>query len=105
MSDVDVRTVTLAEAETRIVRAFRKKRPVFLWGMPGVGKSELMQKIAVGGKLGKKVKLIDVRVALMEPTDLPAASACLYYSVKSLDSSYSRLALAKSSSNLSAMMM
>jgi hypothetical protein len=70
MSDIDVRTVTLSEAETRIVRAFRKKRPVFLWGMPGVGKSELMEKIATSGKVGKKVKLVDVRVALMEPTDL-----------------------------------
>lgn len=66
---VNSRTVTLAEAETRIIRAFRKQRPVFLWGLPGVGKSELMTRIARLETLGKTA-LLDVRVALMEPTDL-----------------------------------
>jgi len=66
---IDTRTVTLAEAEQRIVRAFNKRRPVFLWGLPGVGKSELMQRIAEKEYLGN-THLVDVRVALMEPTDL-----------------------------------
>tara|TARA_B100000780_G_C21109191_1_gene448115 strand:- start:1226 stop:2338 length:1113 start_codon:yes stop_codon:yes gene_type:complete len=66
---INTRTVTLAEAESRIVRAFKNKRPVFLWGLPGVGKSELMQGVANKQTLGK-THLIDVRVALMEPTDL-----------------------------------
>ena len=69
MSEVDARTVTIQEAEQRIVRAFRKKRPVFLWGLPGVGKSDLMQQIADKEYLGKTL-LIDLRVALFEPTDL-----------------------------------
>jgi len=69
MTNVNVRTVTLKEAETRMVRAFKKKRPVFLWGLPGVGKSELMQRIADKEYLGNTC-LVDVRVALMEPTDL-----------------------------------
>ena len=66
---VDSRTVTLAEAETRILDAFEVKRPVFLWGLPGVGKSELMEQIARNEYLGN-THLVDVRVALMEPTDL-----------------------------------
>ena len=69
MSSVDNRTVTLKEAESRVVRAFKKKRPVFLWGPPGVGKSELFQGIADKGTMGV-TKLIDVRAALMEPTDV-----------------------------------
>ena len=66
---VDTRTVTLKEAEARILRAFNQKRPVFLWGPPGVGKSELFEGIRDGGKLGKTL-LVDVRAALMEPTDV-----------------------------------
>ena len=70
MADIDsARTVTLAEAENRIVRAFRNKLPVFLWGPPGVGKSELMAGIANKDILGNTT-LVDIRVALMEPTDL-----------------------------------
>ena len=42
---VDSRTVTLAEAKTRILDAFEIQQPVFLWGLPGVGKSELMEQI------------------------------------------------------------
>ena len=68
-TDINVRTVTLAEAETRIVRAFRKFKPVFLWGAPGVGKSELAQQIADKEYLGKTL-LVDLRVALFEPTDI-----------------------------------
>ena len=69
MSSVDSRTVTLKEAESRIIHAFRNKRPVFLWGPPGVGKSELFQGIRDKQLLGKTL-LVDVRTALMEPTDV-----------------------------------
>lgn len=69
MADIETRTVTLLEAQTRITRAFKKKRPAFLWGPPGVGKSELMEQIATSGDLGNTL-LMDLRVALMEPTDL-----------------------------------
>ena len=31
------RTVKISEATTLITRAFKKKRPVFLWGPPGIG--------------------------------------------------------------------
>jgi len=37
------RTVTSIEARKAILKAFKQKRPVFLWGPMGIGKSELMQ--------------------------------------------------------------
>jgi hypothetical protein len=60
------RTVTAVEARAAILRCFRAKRPAFLWGPMGIGKSELCEGIAneMGGLL------IDLRMATMEPTDL-----------------------------------
>lgn len=62
----DNRTVTAAEARSRILRCFNKKRPLFLWGPPGIGKSDLVANIteSLGGKL------YDLRMPLLEPTDL-----------------------------------
>ena len=65
----DTRTVKISEATTLITRAFKKKRPVFLWGPPGIGKSELVQGIGDSGALGNTL-VIDMRLALFEPTDL-----------------------------------
>jgi len=60
------RTVTPNEARSRLLRAFKVKRPVFLWGPPGVGKSELVSDLTeeLGGFC------IDLRLGQMEPTDL-----------------------------------
>ena len=60
------RTVTPNEARSRLLRAFKVKRPVFLWGPPGVGKSELVADLTeeLGGFC------IDLRLGQMEPTDL-----------------------------------
>lgn len=60
------RTVTSAEARPAILRCFAKQRPVFLWGPPGIGKSDLIASIAeeLDGAM------IDLRLAQMEPTDL-----------------------------------
>jgi len=60
------RTVTAKEARTSIIRCFDRKRPVFLWGPPGIGKSELVAGIA------KEMKghIIDLRLAQMDPTDI-----------------------------------
>mgnify|MGYP003150360055 FL=1 len=60
MSAVDARTVTVKEAVTRLIRALKKDRPLFLWGPPGVGKSEMCQHVVDSGELGK-AKLIDIR--------------------------------------------
>jgi|13_taG_2_1085334.scaffolds.fasta_scaffold02568_14 hypothetical protein len=65
----ETRTVKISEAKTLITRAFKKKRPVFLWGPPGIGKSELVQGIGDSGELGSTL-VIDMRLALFEPTDL-----------------------------------
>ena len=60
------RTVTATEARAAILRCMKKQRPLFLWGPPGIGKSELVAGMAneLGGLM------IDLRMATMEPTDL-----------------------------------
>ena len=53
---------------TNIVnRAFEANRPVFIWGPPGIGKSDIVQQTT--DSLGNSL-MIDMRLALMEPTDL-----------------------------------
>ena len=69
MSAVDARTVTVKEAVSRVTRAIKKDRPLFVWGPPGVGKSEMFQFIVDSGVLGK-AKLIDIRASLLDPTDV-----------------------------------
>jgi len=60
------RTVTSEEARVALQQCFVKKRPVFLWGPPGIGKSELVASIAEeqGGHM------IDLRLGQMDPTDI-----------------------------------
>ena len=62
----DSRTVTANQARKSLLNAFRVKRPLFLWGPPGIGKSELVEGIAaeLGGLM------IDLRLGQMEPTDI-----------------------------------
>ena len=59
-------TVTAVQAKKAILRSFKSKRPTFLWGPPGIGKSEVVEEITreLGGFM------IDLRMAQMEPTDL-----------------------------------
>jgi hypothetical protein len=66
MAVTENRTVTANEAKNAILRCFNKKRPLFLWGPPGIGKSELVAGIAndMGGLM------IDLRLAQMDPTDI-----------------------------------
>ena len=62
----ETRTVTAAQARKSLLRAFKVQRPLFLWGPPGIGKSELVEGITkdLGGLM------IDLRLGQMEPTDI-----------------------------------
>jgi MoxR-like ATPase len=42
----DTRTVTSVQARKSLLKAFKKTTPAFLWGPPGIGKSELVADIA-----------------------------------------------------------
>ena len=67
MSQVsDNLTITSVQARKAILTAFKAKRPVFLWGPPGIGKSEVVEEITneLSGAM------IDLRMAQMEPTDI-----------------------------------
>ena len=66
MAVSESRTVTPAEARTRIKACFQTKRPVFLWGPPGIGKSEIIEGITED----LKGICYDVRLSQMEPTDI-----------------------------------
>jgi hypothetical protein len=59
-------TITSVQARKAILKAFKVKRPIFLWGPPGIGKSEVVAEITeeLGGLM------IDLRMAQMEPTDI-----------------------------------
>ena len=64
--DISVRTVGPKSAKRAIRKAIQVRRPVFLWGPPGIGKSDLVKQI--GDDTSREV--IDVRLALWEPTDI-----------------------------------
>ena len=66
MSDSSVRQMGPKAAKRAISKAIAVRRPVFLWGPPGIGKSELVAEI--GNDTDREV--IDVRLALWEPTDI-----------------------------------
>ena len=49
-----------------ITHSVNRKRPVFVWGPPGIGKSDIVAEVA--REQGRP--LIDIRLPLMEPTDV-----------------------------------
>jgi len=60
------RTVSPNEAKRSLRKCVKIKRPVFLWGAPGIGKSDIVKQI--GDEQNRDV--IDVRLSLWEPTDI-----------------------------------
>ena len=66
MSD-NTRTVSPNKAKSAIRHAMQKKRPLFLWGPPGIGKSDIVKQIT--DSLTNSY-LIDIRLSLWEPTDI-----------------------------------
>lgn len=68
MSKVDIsnRQVSPNGAKNAIRKAFKKQRPIFLWGPPGIGKSDIIHQL--GNEMDAHV--IDIRLSLWEPTDI-----------------------------------
>jgi MoxR-like ATPase len=66
MENVATRTVTPNSAKNSIKHALTKKRPIFLWGPPGIGKSDIVHQIADS----INAHVIDVRLSLWEHTDI-----------------------------------
>jgi hypothetical protein len=60
------RTVGPNEAKRAIRKCIKIQRPVFMWGPPGIGKSDIVKQ--VGEELDRPVR--DIRLSLWEPTDI-----------------------------------
>ena len=54
------------QAITALQHCISIKRPVMIWGAPGIGKSDIVKKI--GDEQSREV--IDIRLPLWEPTDI-----------------------------------
>ena len=54
------RTQTPNEAKAAIRKCFKVGRPVFMWGPPGIGKSDIVHQIAAE----QDREVIDVRLSL-----------------------------------------
>jgi hypothetical protein len=67
MENVALRQVSPNGAKASIKHAITKKRPIFLWGPPGIGKSDIVAQIT--DSLPNS-HLIDIRLSLWEPTDI-----------------------------------
>jgi MoxR-like ATPase len=66
MENIAFRTTSPNKAKNAIRHAMLKKRPIFLWGPPGIGKSDIVAQIANS----IDAHLIDIRLSLWEPTDI-----------------------------------
>ena len=67
MAEISVNRVQSPnEAKAAIRKCFKIQRPVFLWGPPGIGKSDIVKQIAEETER----EVIDVRLSLWEPTDI-----------------------------------
>ena len=62
----EARSLTSNQVKKTIVRCIKVKQPAFLWGPPGIGKSELVTQITneMGGHM------IDLRMGQLDPMDL-----------------------------------
>ena len=65
-SELVNRTVGPKGAKRSLRKALKNKRPIFIWGPPGIGKSDIIKQL--GTELDAHV--IDVRLSLWEPTDI-----------------------------------
>lgn len=65
ISDADI-TVNPSRLKIAIKHSISRKRPLFIWGQPGIGKSDIVAEVA----RSQGRPLIDIRLPLMEPTDI-----------------------------------
>lgn len=63
---MEVSTVTPSRLKLAIQHSIKRKRPLFIWGPPGIGKSDIVAAVAAA----ENRPLIDIRLPLMEPTDM-----------------------------------
>jgi len=54
------------QIKSSLATAIKAKRPCFIWGAPGVGKSQVVAQVAAENEL----ELVDVRAVLLDPVDL-----------------------------------
>lgn len=62
----DTHSVNAFQVRKALLSAFKVKRPLFVWGPPGIGKSDVVAQVAAE----LKGAVIDLRMAQMEPTDI-----------------------------------
>ena len=62
----ETRQMSASQVKRSVLRCFAVKRPAFIWGPPGIGKSELVEGIT------KDLEgvMYDLRLGQMEPTDI-----------------------------------
>jgi len=58
--------VTPTRLRMALMHSINRKRPIFVWGPPGIGKSDIVAAVAKE----QNRPLIDIRLPLMEPTDV-----------------------------------
>lgn len=65
-ANIAIRTISPKSAAKAIEKAVQSRRPIMLWGPPGIGKSDVVKQIA--DKHNRE--MIDIRLALWDPTDI-----------------------------------
>ena len=63
----NTRTISPNKAKKSLTHAMKKKRPVFMWGPPGIGKSDIVAQVT---NTFSNSHLIDIRLSLWDPTDI-----------------------------------
>jgi hypothetical protein len=63
---IETTTINPSRLKQAISHSINRKRPLFVWGPPGIGKSDIVASVAA--EQGRP--LIDIRLPLMEPTDV-----------------------------------
>ena len=63
---LEAASVTPSRLRVALMHSLRRQRPLFIWGPPGIGKSDIVASVAK--EQGRP--LIDIRLPLMEPTDM-----------------------------------